>query len=122
MIRRRHVLCLMAALTGVGAAWADPSPAERARIERLIRYVESRKDVRFVRNGTDYSCNDAAKFLRKKLGSMGEHVNSATDFIDQIASRSSTSGQPYLIRFANGQTEPAAKFLGDELKRMDAGK
>ncbi|WP_161974459.1 DUF5329 family protein [Piscinibacter terrae] len=122
MIHRRHVLCLIAALAGSGAARAELSPAERARIERLIRYVESRKDVRFVRNGTDYSCDDAAKFLRKKLDSMGEHVNTAHEFIDQIASKSSTSGQPYTIRFASGLIEPAAKFLQDELKRMDAGK
>jgi hypothetical protein len=122
MIHRRHVLCLIGALAGVGTASAELGPAERARIERLIRYVESRKDVRFVRNGTEYSCNDAAKFLRKKLDSMGEHVNTAREFIDQIASKSSTSGQPYAIRFSNGHTEPAAKFLQDELKRMDSGK
>jgi hypothetical protein len=122
MIRRRHALCLIASLASANAAWAELAPAERARIERLIRYVETRKDVRFVRNGTDYSCDDAAKFLRKKLDSMGEHVRTAHEFIDQIASKSSTSGQPYTIRFSNGHIEPAAKFLQDELKRMDTGK
>jgi hypothetical protein len=50
---------------------------------------------------------------------MGEHVTTARQFIDEIASRSSTSGQPYLIRFADGRSVSAAQFLGDELQRMD---
>jgi Family of unknown function (DUF5329) len=50
---------------------------------------------------------------------MGDQVNTAQQFIDQIASKSSTTGQPYLIRYADGKTVPAALFLGDELKRMD---
>ncbi len=122
MIRRRDLLLLAAAGFAASAATATLPPAERARIDRLIRYVETRKDVRFIRNGHDYSSEEAAGFLRKKLDKMGEHVNSAREFIEQIASKSSTSGEAYSIRFANGRIEPAAKFLGDELHRMDAGK
>ena len=122
MIRRRDVLLLAAAGLAASAATAALPPAERARIDRLIRYVQTRKDVRFIRNSRDYSSEEAADFLRKKLDKMGEHVNSAREFIDQIASKSSTSGEAYAIRYANGRTEPAAKFLGDELRRMDAGK
>ena len=95
------------------------SATERARIERLIQFVESKHDIQFIRNGTSYSCQDAAKFMRGKFEMMGEHVTTAQQFIDQIASKSSTTGQPYFIRFADGMTMPAAAFLGDELKRMD---
>ncbi|MEQ1806641.1 MAG: DUF5329 family protein [Burkholderiaceae bacterium] len=118
-MQRRLALALL--LGGVaGFARADVSAAEQARIDRLIEFVQSRKDVKFVRNGSDYSCEDAARFMRRKLKSMGEHVTSAQQFIDQIASKSSTTGQPYLIRFADGKTIPSAQFLGEELKRMDA--
>lgn len=122
MIRRRAFIALMGAMAGAEVAWAGLPPAERARIDRLIHYVASRKDVKFVRNGSEYSSTDAADFLRKKLDKMGEHVGTAHDFIEQIASKSSTSGQPYSVRFANGHSELVAKFLGDELKRMDSGK
>jgi len=121
MMRRRTLL--MFSLAGVAtSAWAGVSPSEKARIDRLIQFVASRKDVKFLRNGSTYSNLEAAKFLRGKFDKMGEHVNSAQDFIDQIATKSSTSGQAYLIRFADGRTEPSAKFLRDELQRMDAGK
>jgi hypothetical protein len=118
MTHRRHALV---ALLGAIAAYARAgvSAVEQARIDRLIEYVRARKDVRFIRNGSDYSCEDAAKFMRGKMNSMGEHVTSAEQFIDQIASRSSTSGQPYMMRFADGKTTPVAQFLGEELKRMD---
>lgn len=116
-MRRR--LVLLSALVAATAVRAAPSEAERARIERLIAFVAAQKDIRFVRNGTAYGAADAAKFLRGKFDKMGEHVGTAQQFIDQIASRSSTSGQPYLIRFADGRTVPAAQFLGDELRRMD---
>ncbi|MGY4830867.1 DUF5329 family protein [Sphaerotilaceae bacterium SBD11-9] len=115
-MRRRAVLLLCVAALGAHAA---PSPAEQARIERLIQYVESQQDIRFLRNGSAYSSKDAAKFLRGKFNKMGEHVSTAQQFIEQIASKSSTTGQAYLIRYADGREVPAARFLGDELKRMD---
>jgi hypothetical protein len=115
--RRLALVALLGAY--VGSARAGVSAAEQARIERLIDYVQSRKDVKFVRNGSDYSCDDAAKFMRGKMKAMGEHVNTAQQFIEQIATKSSTTGQPYMIRFADGKTVPVAQFLGEELKRMD---
>lgn len=118
MKQRRLVLALA---FGAFAGWARAgvSAAEQARIDRLITFVESRNDMKFVRNGSDYSCEVAAKFMRRKMKAMGEHVTSAQQFIDQIASKSSTTGQPYMIRFADGRTMPSAQFLGEELKRMD---
>jgi hypothetical protein len=76
--------------------------------------------MKFIRNGTEYSCADAAKFLRGKLGSMGADVTTARDFIERIASKSSVSGKPYHVKFADGRLMPAAQFLSDELARMEA--
>lgn len=119
-MRRRDLLGLAVVVTLPLAARAGVTPAERARIDRLIRFVEGQTEAKFVRNGTAYSGRDAARFLRGKFDKMGEHVGTAQQFIDQIASKSSTSGQPYLIRFADGRTTPVARFLGAELARMDA--
>ncbi len=110
---------LLAGVSMAATVWAAPPPAEQARIERLIDFVETRSDIRFVRNDTAYSAKDAARFLRGKYKKMGEHVGTAQQFIEQIASKSSTSGEAYLIRLADGRQIPAAQFLGDELKRMD---
>jgi Family of unknown function (DUF5329) len=117
-MRRRGFLlgCLCAGSAGVGAL---PPPAEQARIERLIRLIETHPSAQFLRNGKAYSPSEAGRFLRGKLAKMGEHVNTAQDFIDQIASSSSTSGQVYQIRLTGGRTVASGDFLSDELKRMD---
>ena len=105
---------------GAGIARASPSEAEARKIESLMRFIETRKDLRFVRNGTGYSAAQAGKFLRGKLESMGKDVSTARQFIDQIATKSSTSGQPYTVE-TEGRSIPAAQFLGEELARIERG-
>lgn len=118
MIGRRRLLAVLL-LAAARVARAAPDEIEQARIERLLHYVETRKDLVFVRNGKDHSARDAALFLRAKYAKMGEHVTTAVQFIDQIASRSSTTGEVYKVRLADGRVLPAAKVLRDELARMD---
>jgi hypothetical protein len=123
VMRRRLVLLSGSLQLAATAPAGDAMPeGERARVDRLILYVESRTDVAFVRNGTAYTSRDAATFLRGKMDRMGRGVTTAQQFVEQIASKSSTSGEPYMIRHADGRVEHSAKFLGEELKRMEATK
>lgn len=118
---RRRALLAPAALLALLCApvAAAVSAIEAARIERLLQFVESQQQVKFIRNGSAYTSKDAAQFLRAKYAKMGEHVTTAAQFIEQIAARSSTSGEPYLMRFSDGRTVPAAQVLADELRRID---
>ncbi len=100
-------------------AAANPAPGERDRIERLLRAMERQTDVNFERNGRLASARDAVRFLRAKWERHGGDVDSAEGFIERIASRSSTSGRPYLIRHADGREQPAAAFLHEELQRLE---
>ena len=118
---RRRFLVSMTSLMALGAVAAAPPPHEQTRIEKLIRFVETQKDMKFVRNGTEYTCADAGKFLRGKLEAMGKEVTTAREFIERIASKSSMSGQPYQVKFADGRTMLASQFLHEELKRLDSG-
>ncbi len=120
--RRRDLVLRAVALAGAVAAaptLAAVSAAEAARIERLLQFVETQKQVKFIRNGNAYSAKEATQFLRAKYAKMGEHVTTATQFIEQIAARSSTTGQPYLMRFPDGRTLPSAQVLAEELARID---
>ncbi len=116
---RRSLLMSVAALLPWRPVAAAPPPHEQSRIDRLIRFVETRKDMMFIRNGTEYSCADAGRFLRGKLDTMGREVTTAREFIERIASKSSMSGQPYHVKFADGKTMLASRFLSDELKRLE---
>ena len=120
MFRRSLLVCLTS-LVAFGAVAAAPPAHEQTRIEKLIRFVETQKDMKFVRIGTEYTCADAGKFLRGKLEAMGKEVTTAREFIERIASKSSMSGQPYQVKFADGRTMLASQFLHEELKRLDNG-
>lgn len=123
-MNRQRRAALVALLAAAASAWstqwalAAPAQAEQARIDRLIDAVARRQDARFVRNGKAYSAADAASFLREKLKANAAKVKTAQDFIEQVASRSSTTGQPYLIRFADGRELAAAEFLRAELAKQ----
>jgi len=94
--------------------------SEPAKIEALITTIESMSDAKFVRNGSEYSAKNAAKFLRGKWDANKDEVKTAGDFIDRIATKSSTTGKPYLIR-PNGAAEtPCADFLRSRLKQIEA--
>jgi hypothetical protein len=102
-----------------GEASALPD-SERRLIEALITSVEQLRDARFIRNGKDYSAPDAARFLRTKWESREAEVRSAQDFIEKVATRSSTTGRPYLIRHADGREQPSAELLRARLSELRA--
>jgi hypothetical protein len=51
----------------------------------------------------------------------GKHLQTADDFIRLCATGSSMSGKPYLIRFADGHTEPSAQWLRERLAVYPSG-
>ena len=67
------------------------------KIEQLIDAVQHLDDAAFIRNGNSYSAATAdVRFLRGKWQARRGEVLSAEDFIDKVASCSSTTGQPCL--------------------------
>jgi hypothetical protein len=105
----------------LAAPWAhaDPSERERARIERLLDAFAKRQDIKFIRNGKDYSAAQGADFLRGKFNWNVEKVSTAQDFIEQIGTRSNLSGDPYRVRLADGRVLACAEFLRQELRRIE---
>jgi len=106
------------AIVTAAPAWAvEAAPAEKAKIEALIQRVEQLNGAHFVRNGKSYDSKDAAKFLRAKWESKAAECPTAGDFIEKVASVSSTTGQPYLIRFADGREVKCGEYLRELLKK-----
>ena len=93
--------------------------AEKQKIEALIKQIGALKDAKFIRNGSTYEPATAVRFLRGKWDANASDVESARDFIDKVASRSGTSGKPYLIRFKDGKEIHSREFLLSELKKIE---
>jgi len=109
----RLLLALLPALwagNSLGAAELAGQTADQ-RIEALLVQVLAQPDVQFIRNGTPYDAATAVKFLRAKWDRQRAAIRTVHDFIDQVATKSSTTGQPYLIRFKDGRTVACRDFL-----------
>ena len=118
---RVHAARALFALLVAGAAAALPAAplTDAQKIDALIRAVEARSDLRFVRLDAPHSASEAAQMLRVKLAYAGSRVRTVDDFIDGIAT-ATLSGKPYYVRYPDGHQVTSAEFLRAELRRIDA--
>jgi len=96
--------------------------SETDKINYLIASVEALQGATFIRNGREHDASSASSHLRLKLKTMGDKIKTAEDFIDLCASKSSLSGEPYLIRLSDGSTIKSELFFKDKLKVLAAKK
>jgi len=92
--------------------------SERSRIGALLAAVES-ADVVFLRNDTEHDAAAAAAHLRRKWKHAGDRELTADEFIDKIASASSTTGRPYRIRERDGSVVDTRDWLRQRLAAQD---
>lgn len=52
----------------------------------------------------------------------GDRVKTTEDFITGIASKSFLSGKPYLVKFADGHTQPTGEWLRAHLAEVRRNK
>jgi len=74
----------------------------------------------FIRNGTSYSGVRGAAHLIWKYHRKISKVNSAQEFIDEIVTRSSLSGELYWVKLDGKSTCPLRDLLVNELSRLEA--
>jgi hypothetical protein len=116
-----RALCLLCFFWGatIKLPAAETAPAaEKAKIEALISHIQGLEKATFIRNGSDYSGANAAKFLQAKWERNDKEVQTAADFIAKVASSSGTTGKPYLIRFKDGKETPCGEYLTAQLKKL----
>jgi hypothetical protein len=95
---------------------------EKEKIELLIKSIEDLKGAFFWRNSNYYDAKAAADHLRMKWGKAGNSIKTARDFIDKIASKSSMSGIPYRIKFADGKEVETKMYFNQKLKELEQNK
>jgi hypothetical protein len=108
-------LALSLVLTGRAA----PNSAEDQKIEVLLAFIGEHKEAVFIRNGTEYQATTAVKFLRGKWDRARSEVGTAREFIEKVATKSSTSGKAYRIRLADGKEVNCADFLTGRLDELE---
>ena len=118
------LLVLVGSIIGFTAAesLSENKTEETKKIELLLARLEAMHNVVFIRNGKEYNANKAADHLRLKWEKAGRRVKTAEDFIALCGSRSSISGKPYKMRFADGRIENSAVILKELLNEIERSK
>ncbi len=116
---RRILLSLLTCLFVSAGSAAPLSPTARTEIDGLLSRLEA-SACEFNRNGSWYPAPEAKSHLLRKLNYLEDRgaVQSAEQFIELAASTSSMSGQPYLVRCANGAPVPSRSWLLSQLQAL----
>jgi hypothetical protein len=100
-------------------AAAPLAPVARAEIDGLLSRLDS-SACEFGRSGSWYTASEAKSHLLRKLAWLEDKglVQSTEQFIERAASKSSITGEPYLVRCANGSPVDSGAWLRGQLKAM----
>ncbi|MBK8096192.1 MAG: DUF5329 family protein [Planctomycetes bacterium] len=88
-------------------------------IARLLERIEQGA-IRFIREGKEYPGNEAAAHLRQKLAAL-KQAPTLAQFIDEVASKSSVTGNDYRVRLADGKELSARDWLRQQAATIDGG-
>jgi hypothetical protein len=116
---QRRLFLLLTGILIAASAVAALSPAVKAEIDSLLARLET-SACEFNRNGSWYPATDAKAHLLQKLKYLEDRgmVQSTEQFIELAASKSSLSGQPYLVRCANAAPVPSRTWLLSQLQTL----
>lgn len=120
----RNILLTLTLAAATQLATAAPAPAAtRAEIDALLAKLEA-SACTFNRNGKWHDAKEAQAHLRKKLQYMEDRnaLQTTEQFIELGASKSSTSGKPYLVRCGNAAPVESRNWLSSELKAVRAAR
>ena len=99
-------------------------PQEERRINFLLNEIEQ-LDAVFIRNNSEHTPAEAGSHLRMKLNraqnnwfAPAREKWTAEMFVEKIASKSSISGNPYLIKFKDGRVVAAGDWLKKQLSTL----
>jgi hypothetical protein len=112
-------------LTGIIAtvdAAAPLSPTARAEIRGMMSRLEA-SGCEFDRNGTWHTAAEAASHLQREAKHLEDRgtVESAEQFIELVASRSTVTGRPYTVKCGSGSPVKSRDWLLLQLRGMRAG-
>jgi hypothetical protein len=102
-------------------ARAAPPASAQTEINYLLAFVGN-SGCGFFRNGGWYDAKQAEAHLRYKYEMLAarDRINTAEDFIEKAATKSSVSAQPYQVRCSGAEAVTSNQWLRDALARYRA--
>lgn len=93
---------------------------EADKIKFLLKELDKPEaNLKFIRNGEEFSGKEAREHMQKKLDYAGSKIKTVEDFIDMIATKSYLTGNKYYVKLPDGKKVESAKWLRETLKKLD---
>lgn len=93
---------------------------ESDKIKFLLNELDKpNSNLKFIRNGEEFSGREAKEHMEKKLKVAGERIKTVDDFINQIATKSYLTGNIYYVKLPDGTKVESAKWLRETLKKLN---
>ncbi len=106
-------------LIASAAVAGELAPATKTEIDGLLKTLGA-SPCEFYRNGSWYKAPDAQAHLNRKYEYLvkKDRIETAEEFIELAGTRSSFSGEAYLVRCPGKEPEPSASWLGKRLSEL----
>lgn len=106
-------------LLTMSSALAEPPASTKLEIDYLFSQLKT-SGCEFNRNGTWYSAAEASAHLNKKYDYLKKKnsISTTENFIDNAATKSSMSGEPYFVRCKDAPRVESAIWFNDALKKF----
>jgi hypothetical protein len=96
----------------------QPTSIERGKIQFLLARIQKTRML-FVRNGEMHPGTRAAMHLAHKYRKRVQHIKTVRQFIEEIASGSSLTGEPYYVKMKDGNTYRSREVFLNEIKALE---
>lgn len=102
---------------GTHFAYSDVSDSQKPEVEHLLLFVET-SDCVFERNGKKHDAQDAYKHIKRKYKFFRGEITTTEEFIEYSATKSTRSGQDYLIYCDDNEPIKSSEWLLEELNNF----
>ncbi|UCE89837.1 MAG: DUF5329 family protein [Pseudomonadota bacterium] len=106
---------LIAAVLLSSAVFAEVSSESKMEIDHLVSFVEN-TPCKINRNGKYHDGSEAISHIQKKYEYFKDRINTAEQFIEYSATKSTMSGKYYLVKCGDSQPFKTREWLLKELE------
>ena len=101
--------------------FADAPPGQKLEIDHLLNFVEH-STCRINRNGKFYDGSKAISHIKKKYAYFKNEIQTTEQFIELSATKSTMSGNYYMVECGDGEQVRTKDWLLNELENYrDSG-
>lgn len=112
----KHLLAIIITLS-TSIVNADVLPEQKLEIEHLLSFVKN-STCKIIRNGDLHKGSEAVTHIKRKYDHFKNDINTAEQFIEYAATKSTFSGRHYKVKCDEKKPFKTEKWLLEELQNF----